>query len=137
MILLDTSVFINYFKGEDNHKTQLLDEIIENNMKFSICSFVYQEVLRGAKTQHEFDMLKSYLQSLPFYELKFGRNSYEQAAMLNFQCRRSGITIRSTIDLLIAQIAIENDLLLLHDDKDFDFIAENVVGLNIYRAGDK
>lgn len=137
MILLDTSVLINYFKGEDNHKTRLLNELIENNVKFAICSLVYQEILQGAKTQQEFDTLKSYLQPLPFYELKFGRNSYEQAAMLNFQCRRSGITIRSTVDLLIAQIAIENELLLLHDDKDFDFIAENVMGLNIYRAGEK
>lgn len=132
MILLDTSVLIDYFKGEYSHKVQLFDEIIENNVAFGICPFVYQEILQGAKTQKEFDMLKAYLQPLPFYGLKFGRNSFEQAAILNFRCRRSGVTIRSTIDLLITQIAIENDLFLLHNDKDFDFIANTIPDLKIY-----
>lgn len=46
------------------------------------------------------------------------------AAKLYFKCRKKGITIRSTIDLLIAQTAIENDLYLLHDDNDFTLIAK-------------
>jgi len=53
--------------------------------------------------------------------------------MLNFVCRKSGITVRSTIDLLIAQIAIENNLFLLHSDKDFDFIASVIKELKIYK----
>ncbi len=133
MILVDTSVLIDYFKGNTNEQVELLDTLIENDVSFGICNFIYQEILQGAKTQQEFDMLKEYLQSLSFYELKFGTQSYENTALLNFRCRRSGITIRSTIDLLIAQIAIENNLYLLHNDKDFDFLANVVTELKIYK----
>ena len=55
--------------------------------------------------------------------MKYGRKSYEMAAELYFRCRKHGITIGSTIDLLIAQTAIENDLYLLHDDRDFSLMA--------------
>ncbi len=131
MILVDTSVLIDYLKGNSNEPTELLDTIIENGLSFGICNFVYQEILQGVKTEQEFDSLKEYLQALPFYELKFGTQSYENTALLNFCCRRAGITIRSTIDLLIAQIAIENNLYLLHNDKDFDFLANVISELKI------
>lgn len=55
--------------------------------------------------------------------MKYGRKSYEMAAELYFKCRKNGIAVRSNIDLLIAQTAIENDLYLLHDDRDFSLIA--------------
>ncbi len=133
MILVDTSVLIDYLKGNSNEPTELLDTIIENGLSFGICNFVYQEILQGVKTEQEFNNLKEYLQALPFYELKFGTQSYENTALLNFRCRRAGITIRSTIDLLIAQIAIENNLYLLHNDKDFDFLANVISELKIYK----
>jgi predicted nucleic acid-binding protein len=61
---------------------------------------------------------KEYLDDLLFYNLHNGRKSYENAALMYIKCRKSGITVRSTIDLIIAQIAIENQLYLLHDDVD-------------------
>jgi predicted nucleic acid-binding protein len=80
---------------------------------------VYQELLQGTKTEKEFRELKAYLNDLTFYDLRNGRKSYEEAAMLYAKCKKSGITIRGTIDVIIAQIAIENHLHLLHDDKDY------------------
>jgi hypothetical protein len=57
--------------------------------------------------------------------------TYEDAARIYFYCRKKGITIRSTIDCLIAQIALDQNLLLLHNDKDFDAIAP-IVKLRLY-----
>jgi len=133
MILLDTSVLINYFRNTKDKYVSLLDEIIDRNIPYGICDFVYQELLQGTRTEKEFNTLKEYLESIPFYYLNYGKESYEKAAMLNFICRKSGITVRSTIDLLIAQIAIENNLFLLHSDKDFDFIASVIKELKIYK----
>jgi hypothetical protein len=134
MILLDTSVLINYFRNTNDESVLLLDEIIDRNIPYGICDFVYQELLQGTKSEKEFNILKEYLESLPFYYLNHGKESYEKAALISFTCRKYGITVRSTIDLLIAQIAIENNLFLLHSDKDFDFIATVIKELKIYRG---
>jgi predicted nucleic acid-binding protein len=66
-----------------------------------------------------------------FYHPKDQRVSFAEAARIYFNCRRKGVTIRSTIDCIIAQTAIEYDLLLLHNDRDFDAIAK-IVALKFY-----
>jgi len=132
MILVDTSVLIDYLKGTDNIAVRTLDNILEMGILYGINEFIYQEVLQGARTFDEFDRLKKYLETLSFYSLKSGKESYERAALLYFNCRRAGITIRSTIDLLIAQTAIENDLYLLHNDNDFTNMGKAVSDLKFY-----
>ncbi len=132
MVLVDTSVLIDYLKYSNKENDSRLDEIIDKNIEFGICKYTYQELLQGAKTEKEFQTLQDFLSSLKFYDLKYSLNSYENAAYLNFKCRRAGFTIRSTIDLLIAEIAIENDLYLLHNDKDFTYISEIIPNLKIY-----
>jgi hypothetical protein len=124
MILVDTSVLIAFFKGVNNKQVEKLEDVIKNGVPFGINVFIYQEVLQGAKSDREFKLLKEYLSTQRFYDLKYGIKSYEAAAKLYSICRKKGITIRSTIDLLIAETAIENNLYLLHDDQDFSFIAE-------------
>jgi len=132
MILVDTSVLINFFRGVKNNKVEKLRSAIINRIPYGICSLVYMELLQGARTEKEYELLKEYLSTQTFYELKNGRNSYEAAAMNYMQCRTNGITVRSTIDLIIAQISIENGLLLLHDDSDFSLIAKVVTDLKEY-----
>ncbi|WP_304225829.1 PIN domain nuclease [Gracilinema caldarium] len=132
MILVDTSVLIDYFKGIESGPAKLFDELVEHGIPYGINTFIYQELLQGSKTIHEFNTLKEYLETIPFYDLKYGKESYEKAAFLNFQCRKNGITIRSTIDVLIAEIAIENNLLLLHNDSDFDKMSKVIKELKIY-----
>lgn len=132
MILIDTSVLVDYFKGIESRPAKLFDELIENGIPYGINNFVYQELLQGSRTIDEFNTLKEYLETIPFYDLQYGKESYEKAAFLHFQCRRNGITIRSTIDLLIAEIAIENNLFLLHNDEDFDNIRKVIKELRIY-----
>lgn len=133
MVLVDTSVLIDFLRGSDNDSTSLLDRVISSGIEFGINNFIYQEILQGSKTQKEFTVLQQYLSSLPFYDLKNGRQSFEKAAELNYLCRKSGITVRSTVDLLIAETAIENDLFLLHNDNDFTNMAKCISALKIYR----
>jgi len=134
MILVDTSVLIDYLKGIDNNGVLLFDQILERNIHYGINDYIYQELLQGTRTIKEFKKLKDYLDTLPFYYLQFGRESFERAALLYITCRKAGIAIRSTIDLLIAETAIENNVLLLHNDKDFDLIAKVFPDLKIYQS---
>ena len=123
MILVDTSVLIGFLRGTTGRQIDKFTEIIKNEIPFGINNFIYQEVLQGAKTIKEFNLLKEYLGSQKFYTLQHGRKSYESAAQLYLRCRNNGITVHSTIDMLIAQTAIENSLYILHDDRDFSLIA--------------
>ena len=132
MILVDTSVLIDYFKGLDNAYVRALDQILEKDIPYGINEFIYQELLQGSRTVEEFQRLKEYLETIPFYYLHFGKESFEKAAFINFTCRRAGVTVRSTIDLLIVETVIENDLFLLHNDNDFKHIAEVLPELKIY-----
>jgi len=131
MILIDTSVLIGYLKGLKGEPYDKVDTLIDRNIPIGICNQVYQEVLQGAKNEKEFDQLKDYLNAIDFYDLRNGKKSYENAALLYFKCRKAGVTPRSTIDLIIAQIAIDNQLLLLHNDSDFVKISQVVPDLRL------
>jgi predicted nucleic acid-binding protein len=132
MILIDTSVFIGYFKEEKNIHDDKMDYLIDNEIPYGICHYVYQELLQGSANEHEYELLKSYLNTLPFYNLRYGKKSFENAALMYINCRRKGITVRSTIDLLIAEIAIENNLYLFHNDNDYTNIVKVNQNLKIY-----
>jgi len=130
MILVDTSILIDYFRGIENKHTRKFQDLIDHNIPFGINYFIYQELLQGTKTIQDYKKLKKYLDTQIFYNLK-GLESYAEAALIYFKCRKKGITVKSTIDVLIVQTAIENDLLLFHNDKDFENIAK-VVKIKFY-----
>jgi len=136
MILIDTSVLIDYLKGIENSETKSVDRIIERKIPFGICHYVYQEILQGARDQREFEKLKDYLGTMTFYDLQNGIESFENASLINIKCRKAGLAIRSTIDLLIAEIAIENGLYLLHRDNDFSSISKVIKELKVYNSKD-
>jgi predicted nucleic acid-binding protein len=131
MILIDTSVLIDFFKGSKNEATSRFRLILEQGINFGITSHIFQEVLQGAKSEKEYNLLRRYLETQRFFHPKDPVDSFAEAARIFFQCRKRGVTIRSTIDCLIAQIALEHDLLLLHSDHDFHLIAK-VIPLKIY-----
>lgn len=131
MILVDTSVLINFFKGQKNDPAQKLEEVLRQDLPFGINSFIFQEVLQGAKSEKEYKILKKYLGTQSFYHLKDPVDSFAGAARIHFDCREKGITVRSTIDCLIAQTALEHDLFLLHNDNDFNAMA-TAIPLKIY-----
>ena len=131
MILVDTSVLIDFFKGYKSEAALRFKLVLEQGLNFGITSHVFQEVLQGAKSEKEYKLLRRYLETQRFFHPKDPVDSFAEAARIFFLCRKKGLTIRSTIDCLIAQIAMEHDLLLLHSDQDFDLMA-NVIPLKIY-----
>jgi len=131
MILVDTSVLIDLFKGKSNNTVDTFRKIIEQGVPFGISSVIFQEILQGAKTKKEYNTLHDYLSTQHFFNPEDSITSYAAAAEIYFICRKKGITIRSTIDCLIAQIALEHNLYLLHNDKDFTAMAP-VIGLQLY-----
>ena len=131
MILVDTSVLIDLFKGISNEPANRMRDVLAHQIPFGITSVIYLEVLQGAKSEKEYALLKDYLSSQRFFHPRDPVKSYSDAAHIYFSCRKKGVTIRSTIDCLIAQTALEQNLLLLHNDKDFEAMA-SIIGLRLY-----
>jgi predicted nucleic acid-binding protein len=132
MILIDTSVLIDYFRGTENKSVNRFNDIILKKVPFGINNYIYQELLQGAASEKDFESMKEYLNTQIFYNHQKGIESYENAARMYFKCRRKGITINSSIDFLIAEIAIENNLMILHNDSDFTAMAKIIKELQIY-----
>jgi predicted nucleic acid-binding protein len=124
MILVDTSVLIHFFKGVDSESSRKFKIVLQRGIPFGVNSLIFQEVLQGAGSEKEYLTLRKYLETQRFYHLRDPIDSFAKAAKIYLDCRKKGITIRSTIDCLIAQTALENDLFLLHEDKDFDLMAK-------------
>ncbi len=131
MILVDTSVLIDFFSNRPTLSTQKFEDIILKDIPFGITSFIIQELLQGTKTVHEFNKLKLYLENQKIFSPVGELESFINAAKIYFDLRKKGLTVRSSTDCLIAQISIEHDLHLLHNDKDFLTIAK-VVPLKFY-----
>jgi predicted nucleic acid-binding protein len=123
IVLVDTSVWINFFKGQETPSSILLKNNLTNFI-IATCPVIMQEVLQGIISDKEFKSVNSHFNSL----VKFVDNPYElavEAAKLYREIRKKGFTVRKPNDCLIACYAIKNNVKLLHDDKDFKFIAQN------------
>ena len=119
MYLVDTSVWIDYLRGRDMAHVRFLDELLANPLAVGISDLIYLEILQGATDAQAFDKLRQYFSGQRFYRFTNAEASHANAAKLYFDARRAGITVRSTLDCLIAQCAIDHSLILLHNDADF------------------
>jgi predicted nucleic acid-binding protein len=118
VILVDSSVWIDYFRGTKSPATDCLDGLLGNE-PVATGDLVLVEVLQGFTSDTDFNRGNKLLTSLPIIEL-VGADIAIQAAK-NFRTLRAlGITVRKTIDTLIATSCIENRLTLLYSDSDFD-----------------
>jgi len=122
VILVDTSVLIQLLRGEDNEKVAAFEAIIEDKIPFGISVYTYAEVLQGARDDIEYQQLDTFLGSQMMFAPQPGKEAFREAATIYYRLCRKGFTIRGLVDVLIALTAIHNDLLLLHNDKDFEFI---------------
>ncbi len=118
MILVDSSVWIDYFRGIDSPATRRLDQLLGQE-PLAIGDLILTEVLQGFSAEKEFDTAKRLLTSLTMIELG-GRDVAIQAARNFRTLRRHGITTRKTIDTIIATRCIMSGYSLLHTDRDFD-----------------
>ena len=124
MILVDSSVLIDFLEGRENSPVSHFIEVLDRGIPFGISPITILEVLQGAATEKDFSTLREYLGSQTVYGLIGGLESYAEAAKIFFDLRRKGMSVRSSMDCLIAQTAIEHGLHLLHNDSDFDRIAQ-------------
>lgn len=128
MILVDSSVWIDYFDGSNTPQTRKLDGLLGVE-PLAIGDLILTEVLQGFTAERDFETARRLLTSLTIVELG-GAEIAIQAAR-NFRALRArGVTVRKTIDTLIATRCIEGGYQLLHSDRDFDPFAR-YLGLRV------
>jgi predicted nucleic acid-binding protein len=118
VILVDSSVWIDFFRATDTPETARLDRLL-GDQPVAIGDLMLVEVLQGFASDHDFQRTKKMMESLQVVEL-CGRDLAVRAAR-NYRVLRSrGITVRKTIDTIIATRCIADDIPLLFSDRDFD-----------------
>ncbi len=124
MIVVDTSVLVAFFRGDKTTQVERLQQMEQQDTPFLLPAICCQEVLQGAKDGREWALLRGYLETQRILFAKRPWDSHVEAARIFFDCRRKGITIGSSIDCLIAQMVLEVEGVLLHDDDDFERVKE-------------
>ncbi len=120
MVLVDTSVWIEVFRKSTKFDFDSLvdfDEVVT-------CLPVVQEVLQGFNTEPAFTKARQAMLALPIVESPLGPDVFLQAVDLYRAARRTGLTIRSSADCVIAACAVRHHLDVLHVDRDFDVLAQ-------------
>lgn len=117
MILVDTGVWIDYFNGHETSHTDKLDSSLVEGI-VAMGDLIFLEILQGFRSNNEFRKAKSTLLTLEQYEM-FDKNMALNSADNYRRLRKTGITIRSTVDVIIATFCIEHQLPLLFSDRDF------------------
>lgn len=124
MILVDSSVWIDFFNGVENAETNKLDETLGLE-EVAIGDLILTEVLQGFRNDRDYKVAKDMLTSLTIFDL-LGTELAIKSANNFRKLRKKGITIRKTADVMIATYCIENKIPLLFTDKDFQPFVENL-----------
>ncbi|HDZ61786.1 MAG TPA: PIN domain nuclease [Nitrospirae bacterium] len=118
MILVDSSVWIDYFNGKKTSKTDWLDSAL-GIKPIIIGDLILAEVLQGFQNEKNFKTAKRLLLNFPFMDM-VGQELAIKSAENYRILRKKGITVRKTIDVMIGTFCINHQIPLLHDDRDFD-----------------
>ena len=118
MILVDSSVWIDYFNGRNTWQTDLLEKLL-SDVPIIIGDLILAEILQGFRSDNDYKTAKSFLSDLPFRQMG-GYQVAVQSAQNYRTLRKKGVTVRKTIDVIIGTYCILEDLPLLHDDRDFE-----------------
>jgi predicted nucleic acid-binding protein len=128
VILVESSVWIDYFKGAITAQTEKLDGLLGHE-PLAIGDLILTEVLQGFADERDFNQARKLLTSLLVVELGGEENAIQAAR--NFRALRGlGVTVRKTIDSVIATRCIESGYDLLHSDRDFEPFAKHL-GLQV------
>jgi len=120
MPLIDTSAWVEYLRDSDSATCNEVERLL--NLEPALCDAIRMELLAGARDQQHVNQLEKLLARAT--TIKTEPVDYDNAAAIYRACRKLGVTIRAQIDCLIAAIAIRTDTSLLHNDSDFDAIAQ-------------
>ena len=121
MILVDSSVWIDYFNGVATRETDLLDGYLGTEPLLT-GDLILTEVLQGFRTDRDFRRARTALDTLTF-EPMVGRDVALASAQNYRKLRAQGVTVRKTIDVIIATFCIAREHRLLHSDRDFTWMA--------------
>ncbi len=119
MILVDTTVWIEVFRL---HKPLRLEAVVDFDDVVT-CLPVVQEVLQGFRDESAFRRARTAMLALPIVEDPLPRERFEEAVNLYRAARRAGLTVRSSVDCLVAACAIRHGLAVLHRDRDYAALA--------------
>jgi predicted nucleic acid-binding protein len=123
-LLVDSSVWIDCFNPKImTPEKALLEQLISNDFPIYLCPVIYQEVLQGIKEEKSFKEVKQILQQYEILNTDI-MNVTNYAIDLYRHLRKKGITIRKSVDCLIASYAIISNMHILHNDNDFVQIAK-------------
>ena len=129
MVLVDTSVWIDFFRSKETPQVEKLKLAISTNQDIAICGVILTEVLQGIRNNKEHDLVEEIFESLMYLEME--KEIYLDASNIYRTLRKEGITIRKPIDCMITAVALHNNIPLLHNDKDF-YPIETKFGLFAY-----
>lgn len=131
MVVVDTSVWIDYFNGVDSWQASCLDRLLGERI-LAIGDLVLAELLQGFASDAEARQAMQLLEPLEFVEMA-GREIAVESARNYRRLRLKGATVRKTMDMLIGTYCLANGHQLLHDDHDFDVMARHL-GLRVLRG---
>lgn len=122
MIVVDTSVWIDVLNGQASAPAERFEALLAEEAPLGLTDVVYTEVLQGLRSEREAALVASHLESFPILRLE-GLADFALAAELYRSARRAGVTVRKTLDCLIAAPCVRTGSRLLHHDADFDRLA--------------
>ncbi len=123
MILVDTSVWIDFFRGNALTHVQRLEEWIGQGENIVLCGVILTEILQGIREESTYQRTRHYLEFLPL--LPMTKDVFVEAAQIYRALRAQGITVRKPLDCMIAATALVHQTQLLHNDRDFLLIAQH------------
>lgn len=130
MLLVDTSVWIDFLSHPKSPAARRLTTLIDGGAPLCINAVVQMELLMGVRSNKDLESLRRFL--LPYqYFPDFNEKYFELASEIYRACRKKGRTVRKSNDCLIAANAILDDLVVLHKDRDFNIIASCQNGLEV------
>lgn len=132
VVLVDTTVWVDLFRGAATPQVATLERLIAGGEDVCTCGVILTEVLQGFREDSDFRRTVARFDAFVF--LPMSRRTFVKAAELYRLLRRKGITIRKSVDCMIAAVSIEHDVPLLHNDRDFDPI-EEYCGLRVVETG--
>ena len=123
MVLVDTTVWVDLFPGLTTPQVIVLESLILKREDICLCGVILTEVLQGIRDDKEHAKTQAIFSNLLY--LPMIRETFLLAAHIYRSLRARGITIRNSIDCMIAAVCIENKVALLHNDRDFNYISKH------------
>jgi hypothetical protein len=121
MQLVDTSVWISFFNNAKSPAAAYIEAALLSNHPLCINAVIEMEILQGIKNEQSYALTRDYLEAFQYFP-DLPRRYFQQATQIYRACRRRGQSIRRSLDCLIAANALIDDLIVVHQDRDFDAI---------------